>query len=61
MPQASQFNRQSWLRLEDYARTLVAQGNELYIITGTSGKAGEGDNGKASSIASGQLSVPVAL
>ncbi|GAB4035430.1 DNA/RNA non-specific endonuclease [Spirosoma jeollabukense] len=61
IPQAPTFNRQSWLRLEDYARTLVAQGNELYIIAGTAGKGGEGDNGKATSIASGKLSVPAAL
>lgn len=38
VPQAPNFNRQSWLRLEDYARALVSQGNELYIIAGTSGK-----------------------
>ena len=61
VPQAPQLNRQSWLRLEDYARTLVAQGNELYVIAGTSGKGGEGDNGKATNIASGKLSVPAAL
>lgn len=35
VPQAPQLNRQSWLRLEDYCRNLVAQGNELYIIAGT--------------------------
>lgn len=61
MPQAPQLNRQSWLRLEDYSRNLVSQGNELYIIAGTAGKGGEGDNGKATSIASGKLSVPAAL
>lgn len=61
VPQAPQLNRQSWLRLEDYSRTLVAQGNELYIIAGTSGNGGEGDNGKTTSIASGKLSVPAAL
>lgn len=61
VPQAPQLNRQVWLRLEDYTRTLVAQRNELYIIAGTSGKGGEGDNDKATSLASGKLSVPVAL
>ena len=61
VPQAPQLNRQSWLRLEDYCRNLVSQGNELYIIAGTTGKGGEGDNGKATSIASGKLSVPAAL
>lgn len=61
VPQAPQLNRQSWLRLEEYCRTLVAQGNELYIIAGTYGKGGEGDNGKATSIANGKLAVPSAL
>ena len=61
VPQAPQLNRQSWLRLEDYCRGLVAQGNELYIIAGTYGKGGEGDNGRVTSIASGKLSVPAAL
>ncbi|WP_262507410.1 DNA/RNA non-specific endonuclease [Spirosoma radiotolerans] len=61
VPQASQLNRQSWLRLEDYCRTLVAQGNELYIIAGTYGKGGEEDNGRANSMPSGKLTVPTAL
>lgn len=61
VPQAPQLNRQSWLRLEDYCRSLVAQGNELYIIAGTYGRGGEGDNGRANSIASGKLTVPTAL
>jgi len=61
IPQAPQHNRQAWKNLEDYCRTLVAQGNELYIIAGAYGKGGEGDNGKATSIASGKLTVPAAL
>ncbi|GAB4020144.1 hypothetical protein GCM10028808_60310 [Spirosoma migulaei] len=61
MPQAPQLNRQSWLRLEDYCRNLVVQGNELYIIAGTAGKGGECDSGKATTIASGKLTVPAAL
>jgi endonuclease G len=61
VPQAPQHNRQAWKNLEDYTRGLVAQGNELYIIAGTYGKGGEGDNGKATSIASGKLAVPAAL
>lgn len=61
VPQAPQHNRQAWARLEEYCRTLVEQGNELYIIAGTSGKGGEGDNGRASSIASGKLTVSAAL
>lgn len=61
VPQAPQLNRQAWLRLEDYCRNLITQGNELYIIAGIIGKGGEGDNGKASSLANGKLSVPASL
>ena len=61
VPQAPQHNRQAWRLLEEYCRSLVSQGNELYIIAGTYGKGGEGDNGKASSIAGGKLTVPSAL
>lgn len=59
VPQAPQHNRQAWKNLEDYTRGLLAQGNEAYIIAGTYGKGGEGDNGKVSSIANGKLTVPV--
>lgn len=61
VPQAPNLNRQSWRLLEEYCRSLVAKGNELYIIGGTAGKGGEGDNGKASSIANGKISVPAVL
>jgi endonuclease G len=61
VPQAPTHNRQSWRLLEEYARKLVDQGNELYIITGTAGAGGEGDNGTASSIATGRVRVPAAL
>lgn len=61
VPQAPQHNRQAWRLLEEYCRGLVEQGNELYIVGGTSGKGGEGDNGRASSVASGKITVPAAL
>jgi endonuclease G len=61
VPQAPTHNRQSWRLLEEYARKLVDQGNELYIIAGTAGAGGEGDNGTASSIATGRVRVPAAL
>ena len=61
VPQAPQHNRQAWRLLEEYCRSLVEQGNELYIIAGTSGKGGEGDNGRVSSVAGGKLTVPAAL
>lgn len=61
VPQAPIHNRQSWRLLEEYARKLVDQGNELYIIAGTAGAGGEGDNETASTIATGKVRVPAAL
>jgi endonuclease G len=61
VPQAPQFNRQSWRLLEEYTRSLVAAGNECYVIAGTYGKGGAGDNGTVQTLAGGKLTVPAAL
>ena len=61
VPQAPQFNRQSWRLLEEYTRTLVSMGNECYVIAGVSGRGGSGDNGPAQTLANGKLTVPAAL
>jgi endonuclease G len=58
MPQAPNNNQGPWAQLEDYSRTLVDQGNELYIIMGGAGQGGVGSNGAASTIAGGQVVVP---
>lgn len=54
-------NTQSWQLLEEYYRTLVSKGNELYIIAGVEGKGEAGDNGQMSSITSDKLTVPKVL
>lgn len=61
VPQAPTHNRQSWRLLEEYTRSLLTAGNECYIITGATGQGGTGDNGTASVLASGRLTVPAAL
>jgi endonuclease G len=61
VPQAPQFNRQSWRLLEEYTRSLLADGNECYVISGTYGKGGSGDNGTMQTLAAGKLTVPAAL
>ncbi|WP_234734691.1 DNA/RNA non-specific endonuclease [Tellurirhabdus bombi] len=61
VPQAPQQNRQSWRLLEEYSRSFIREGSELYIIAGTYGQGGEGDNGKAVSIAGNKVTVPAAL
>lgn len=50
MPQYDVVNRETWGSLESYCRTLVSQGNELYIISGSSGKSG--------TIAHGKVTIP---
>jgi endonuclease G len=58
MPQAPRNNQQTWANLEDYCRTLVASGNELYIICGSYGRGGTGSNGYATTIDQGRVTVP---
>ncbi|MGI4762471.1 MAG: DNA/RNA non-specific endonuclease [Janthinobacterium lividum] len=58
MPQAPTNNQQTWANLENYCRTLVSAGNELYIIAGSYGKGGTGTNGTASTIDGGRITVP---
>jgi endonuclease G, mitochondrial len=39
LPQTADLNQKVWLKLEDYSRRLVNQGNDLYIIAGGYGSA----------------------
>ncbi len=45
VPQAPDNNRKTWEHLESYCRTLIDQGNELYIICGPAGMGGTGTSG----------------
>jgi endonuclease G len=45
IPQAPDNNQGVWANLENYLRTLVSQGKELYIISGGYGSCGTGTNG----------------
>jgi endonuclease G len=59
MPQSPDNNQGPWAALETYCRTLVSQGNELYIITGGSGSGGTGSNGGTTfTVANGHVGVP---
>ncbi|RRB07910.1 DNA/RNA non-specific endonuclease [Larkinella rosea] len=61
VPQAPKLNRDSWNQLEGYVRKLISDGNEAYIIAGTHGKGGTGDNGTASTISGNKVTVPSVL
>ena len=58
IPQAPTNNQQTWANLENYERTLVNQGNEVYIIMGSYGTGGTGTNGTANTIDAGRITVP---
>ncbi|MDT5158744.1 MAG: endonuclease mitochondrial [Acidobacteriota bacterium] len=59
MPQAPDNNQGPWEQLESYSRTLVSQGNELYIIAGGTGTGGTGSNGgTTNTVAGGHVTVP---
>jgi len=44
VPQLPENNQGPWVDLENYCRTLAAQGNEIYIISGGHGQAVNGSN-----------------
>jgi endonuclease G, mitochondrial len=59
IPQAPDNNQGPWEVLESYCRSLVSQGNELYIVDGPWGIGGVGSNGGVTnSVASGNVTVP---
>ena len=58
MPKAPRNNQQTWANLEDYCRTLVGQGNELYVICGSYGRGGTGANGFLTTLDQGRVTVP---
>lgn len=59
IPQAPRNNQITWVALENYCRTLMTAGNELYIISGGYGSGGSGSlGGTTNTIASGTITVP---
>lgn len=53
LPQAPANNQGLWAQLEDYARDLVGQGNEVYVISGPDGSLG--------TLAGGKLAIPASV
>ncbi|OWP63757.1 DNA/RNA endonuclease [Hymenobacter amundsenii] len=58
IPQAPNNNQRTWAGLENYCRTLVNAGNELYIICGSYGKGGTGSAGYQTTLDQGRVTVP---
>ncbi|MBK7873407.1 MAG: DNA/RNA non-specific endonuclease [Saprospiraceae bacterium] len=57
-PQAPIHNQSLWVKLEEYCRKLVNEGNELYIISGNYGVGGTGNKGYREKLSGGKLTVP---
>jgi endonuclease G len=58
IPQSPNNNQITWAALENYSRTLMDQGNELYIIMGIYGRGGTGSAGYFETIDQGRIQVP---
>ena len=58
IPQAPYNNQIVWAAMEDSLRRLATLGYEVYIIMGNYGVGGTGNNGYASSIDAGRVTVP---
>jgi endonuclease G len=58
VPQAPNNNQRTWANLENYCRTLVSQGYELYVIAGSYGTGGTGSAGYKTTIDAGRVTVP---
>lgn len=58
IPQSPKNNRGIWKEFESYCRDLIYKGNELYIISGPTGKGGTGINGYMTTFPNGNIIVP---
>ena len=61
VPQAPRNNQQTWAHLEEYARSQVQRGQELYIIMGSYGQGGTGSAGFMTTLDQGRVTVPARI
>ena len=61
VPQAPHNNQQTWAHLEEYARSQVQRGQEMYIIMGSYGQGGTGSNGLITTLDQGRVTVPARI
>jgi endonuclease G len=58
IPQAPNNNEATWANLEEYGRSLVTAGNEIYVIMGSYGSGGTGSSGTLTTVDGGNVVVP---
>ena len=58
IPQAANNNQRTWGNLEEWTRTQVQRGQEVYVVMGCYGKGGTGLNGLKTTLDQGRVTVP---
>ncbi|MCB2376682.1 DNA/RNA non-specific endonuclease [Hymenobacter sp. BT635] len=58
IPQAPNNNQRTWSSLEEWGRTQVGRGQEIYVIMGSYGKGGTGAKGFMTTLDGGRVTVP---
>ena len=61
VPQAPKNNQQTWAHLEEYGRSQVQRGQEIYVIMGSYGRGGTGPNGFMQTLDQGRVTVPARI
>ena len=61
VPQAPHNNQQTWAHLEEYGRSQVQRGQEIYVIMGSYGRGGTGKNGFVETLDQGRVTVPARI
>jgi endonuclease G len=61
VPQAPKNNQQAWAHLEEYGRSQVQRGQEIYVVMGCYGRGGTGANGFAQTLDQGRVTVPARI
>ena len=61
VPQAPHNNQQTWAHLEEYGRSQVQRGQEIYVIMGSYGRGGTGKDGFQQTLDQGRITVPTRI
>ncbi|MDO7852416.1 DNA/RNA non-specific endonuclease [Hymenobacter convexus] len=61
VPQAPKNNQQTWAHLEEYGRSQIQRGQEIYVIMGSYGRGGTGANGFLQTLDQGRVTVPARI
>ncbi len=61
VPQAPHNNQQTWAHLEEYGRSQIQRGQEIYVIMGSYGRGGTGSSGFVQTLDQGRVTVPARI